>query len=147
MKLKLKVKSTFATPAQKTKSIEDMLRQAIEAENDAVCQYRQYAELCDNEAVKNLFLDLMQDEKTHFEQLSSMLSYIDPYSEIAKNRASQENDNILGQQASKEVSANVPQQITQELDNDCDKFEKAEDKAQTEYKQEVQKEAGFENED
>ena len=48
-RLKLKIKSGFADPAQESKSLTDAVRQAIEAENDAICQYRQYAALAKEE--------------------------------------------------------------------------------------------------
>ena len=78
MKLKIKVKSGFGQPAQESKNVVDMLREAIEAENDAATQYEQYARLTTDKQAKKLFLDIAGDEKQHFGQLTNFLEYVDP---------------------------------------------------------------------
>lgn len=92
-RLKLKIKSGFASPAQESKSLVDAVRQAIEAENDAICQYRQYAALAKeqgNEEAEALFIEISQDERVHAQQLIDFLSYIDPMQADAIERAKKE---------------------------------------------------------
>lgn len=92
-RLKLKIKSGFADPAQESKSLTDAVRQAIEAENDAICQYRQYATLAKeqgNEEAEKLFIEISQDERVHAQQLTDFLSYIDPMQADAIKKAKEE---------------------------------------------------------
>ena len=92
-RLKLKIKSGFASPAQESKSLIDAVRQAIEAENDAICQYRQYAALAKkqgNEEAEAIFIEISQDERVHAQQLTDFLSYIDPMQADAIERAKKE---------------------------------------------------------
>ena len=92
-RLKLKIKSGFADPAQESKSLTDAVRQAIEAENDAICQYRQYAALAKeqgNEEAEKLFTEISQDERVHAQQLTDFLSYIDPMKADAIKKAKEE---------------------------------------------------------
>lgn len=92
-RLKLKIKSGFADPAQESKSLTDAVRQAIEAENDAICQYRQYADLAKAQGSKEaeeLFIEISQDERVHAQQLTDFLSYIDPMQADAIKKAKDE---------------------------------------------------------
>lgn len=92
-RLKLKIKSGFASPAQDSKSLTDAVRQAIEAENDAICQYRQYADLAKaqgNKEAEELFIEISQDERVHAQQLTDFLSYIDPMQADAIKKAKEE---------------------------------------------------------
>ena len=92
-RLKLKIKSGFADPAQESKSLTDAVRQAIEAENDAICQYRQYAALAKeqgNKEAEELFIEISQDERVHAQQLTDFLSYIDPMQADAIKKAKEE---------------------------------------------------------
>lgn len=95
MKLKFKkVKAGFGQPAQESKNVADMLREAIEAENDAATQYEQYARITEDEEAKKLFLDIAGDEKQHFGQLTSYLEYIDSNTSKRFEDGKKENESL-----------------------------------------------------
>ncbi len=54
------------------------LRYAIVAELDAINLYVQFAEACEDEGVREVFLDIAREEKTHAGEFLEMLVRMDP---------------------------------------------------------------------
>ena len=56
----------------------EILRLAIIAELDAVTLYEQLAATTDNEAIREVLLDVAKEEKTHVGEFQTLLMRVDP---------------------------------------------------------------------
>jgi rubrerythrin len=56
---------------------QELLRIGIIAELDAINLYEQLAALTDNQDIKNVFLDIAKEEKTHVGEFQTMLLRMD----------------------------------------------------------------------
>lgn len=56
----------------------EILRLAIIAELDAVTLYEQLAATTDNEAIRDVLLDVAKEEKTHVGEFQTLLMRVDP---------------------------------------------------------------------
>ena len=56
----------------------EILRLAIIAELDAVTLYEQLAATTENEAIRDVLLDVAREEKTHVGEFQTMLLRVDP---------------------------------------------------------------------
>jgi len=63
------------------KPIDDigMIRSAIIAEYDAVNMYEDFAKKCENEKVKDVFLDIANEEKQHIGEFETLAEKLDPH--------------------------------------------------------------------
>jgi rubrerythrin len=61
----------------KEKLNQELLRIGIIAELDAINLYEQLAALTDNQDIKNVFLDIAKEEKTHVGEFQTMLLRMD----------------------------------------------------------------------
>jgi len=75
MELFIELQSVVQLPSPQKEM--QMLRLAIVAEYDAANLYENMAHFCTNENVKEVLLDIAQEEKVHIGELETLLSEID----------------------------------------------------------------------
>jgi rubrerythrin len=75
-----------------------LLRMSIMEELDAVNDYMERAERCENDAVRKVFLDIAQEERVHFSEFEMLLEAVDPNHEPAEDEAEDEFDEMFGEE-------------------------------------------------
>jgi len=96
MKFNDYVISTIGTTAVKVSTIDEkIIRKSMMEELDTINKYTKRANEAENQATKKLFVDIVHDERVHFEQLEELLEAIDKNYETAEDQAEEENDDIF----------------------------------------------------
>lgn len=85
------ITADFAKPAQDTKDAVDAILLALKSECDAAATYRQLAEDCKIGFLKDLFLEIADDEKVHMGQLLDELKKVDVTYDQKFGQGEQEN--------------------------------------------------------
>lgn len=75
-----------------------LLRLAMSAELDAANLYEAMARLTNNEDLKNVLLDIANEEKTHAGEFETMLEEIDPDYEYYEEEGEEEVEDMLGRE-------------------------------------------------
>jgi len=74
----------------------EMLRAAIIAEYDAVNLYEQFADQTENIKIKNVLLDIAQEEKVHIGEFEALLRILDDEHAESEIEGKSEVENISG---------------------------------------------------
>jgi len=98
MKFKDYLIRTIGTTAVKYSETDaEMIRAAMQEELEAINDYTERAKNAQNEATKKLFIDIANEEKTHFEEFEALLEAIDSTHEDAEENAEEEIEDLFGE--------------------------------------------------
>ena len=73
----------------------ELIRKSIVEEMEAVNDYIKRAEMCENEAVRKLFLDIAREERVHFGEFEEMLEAVDLLHEPSEEEAEEELEDMF----------------------------------------------------
>jgi len=99
MKFRDYVISSIGNTAVKRSSLdEQMIRKSMMEELQAVNDYTNRAKKAENEATRKLFLDIANEERTHFEEFEELLESIDKNYEKQEEKAEDEIEDMFGKE-------------------------------------------------
>ena len=79
-------------PGRSKLSNTDILRASIMAELDAISLYEGFADVVDNDAIRNILLDVAEEEKVHVGEFQHLLVRVDEEYRNAMDKGRQEVD-------------------------------------------------------
>jgi len=91
--LKTLIESSHATKKPDTDI--ECIRSAIIAEYDAVNMYEEFAEVCKNEKVKKVFLDIANEEKVHIGEFEALAGKLDAHFVNKRNEGKKEVEQLI----------------------------------------------------
>lgn len=72
-----------------------MIRKSIMEEMEAVNEYIERAEKCDNDVVRKIFLDIAEEERVHFGEFEALLEAVDPLHGPSEEEGEEEVDDTF----------------------------------------------------
>lgn len=87
---------SFGGMVKPSESDAKLIRLSIMEELQAVNDYLDRANKCENEVLRKVFLDIAHEERVHFGELEELLEAIDPLHEPAEEEAEGELDDMFG---------------------------------------------------
>jgi rubrerythrin len=92
------IKSIGSTAVKTSCKDAKLIRLAMQEELQAVSDYTMRAKMAENEATKNLFLDIAKEERVHFEEFEELLEAIDAEYEESEEDAEEEIEDMFGEE-------------------------------------------------
>jgi rubrerythrin len=72
-----------------------LIRESIMEEMQAINDYIERAENCENDVVRKIFLDIAEEERIHFGEFEMLLEAVDPLHEPAEEEGEEEMEEML----------------------------------------------------
>lgn len=88
------VGSVAVTPSSKDARL---IRKCIIEEMEAINDYIERAEKCENDVVRKVLLDIAEEERVHFGEFEMLLEAVDPLHEPAEEAGEEELEEMFGE--------------------------------------------------